>query len=161
MLFKGPWSNARVAATDFVHSRVDAIVAAGGEGYIFAVPEQPNWQRGLGRIHTDRPQRSAISGFRHANCWSLCNTKGSRVCCERAAALANREISRRVSGRFDHRLSALHNRALGGTPYRRNRELLPSRARVAVDRNGGVAVLFSSGWELESAEADVKFRSAH
>jgi cardiolipin synthase A/B len=51
VLFKGPWSNARVAATDYVHSRVDAIVAAGGEGYIFAVPEQPNWQRGLGTIH--------------------------------------------------------------------------------------------------------------
>jgi cardiolipin synthase A/B len=49
--FKGPWSDARVAATELVHSRVDSVVAAGGEAYIFAVPEQPNWQRGLGTIY--------------------------------------------------------------------------------------------------------------
>jgi len=50
-LFKGPWSSARAAATEFVHSRLDGIVAAGGEGYVFAVPEQPQWARGLGVIH--------------------------------------------------------------------------------------------------------------
>ena len=49
--FKGPWSEARVAATELVHSRVDSVVAAGGEAYIFAVPEQPNWQRGLGTVY--------------------------------------------------------------------------------------------------------------
>lgn len=50
-LFKGPWSGARAAATEFVHSRLDGIVAAGGEGYVFAVPEQPQWAPGLGVIH--------------------------------------------------------------------------------------------------------------
>jgi phosphatidylserine/phosphatidylglycerophosphate/cardiolipin synthase-like enzyme len=49
--FKGPWSDARVATTEFVHSRVDPVVAAGGEGYIYAVSELPNWQRGLGTIY--------------------------------------------------------------------------------------------------------------
>ena len=49
--FKGPWSDARVTATELVHSRVDSVVAAGGEAYVFAVPEQPNWQRGLGTIY--------------------------------------------------------------------------------------------------------------
>jgi cardiolipin synthase len=49
--FKGPWSEARVAATELVHSRVDSVVAAGGEAYVFAVPEQPNWQRGLGTVY--------------------------------------------------------------------------------------------------------------
>lgn len=49
--FKGPWSGARAAATEFVHSRLDDIVAAGGEGYVFAVPEQPAWEPGLGVIH--------------------------------------------------------------------------------------------------------------
>jgi phosphatidylserine/phosphatidylglycerophosphate/cardiolipin synthase-like enzyme len=49
--FKGPWSSARAAATEFVHSRFDDVVAAGGEGYVFAVSEQPTWQPGLGVIH--------------------------------------------------------------------------------------------------------------
>ncbi|HYM60810.1 MAG TPA: phosphatidylserine/phosphatidylglycerophosphate/cardiolipin synthase family protein [Thermoanaerobaculia bacterium] len=49
--FKGPWSEARVAATQLVHSRVDSIIAAGGGVYIFAVTEQPNWQRGLGTVY--------------------------------------------------------------------------------------------------------------
>jgi cardiolipin synthase len=49
--FKGPWSDARVAATELVHSRLDPVIAAGGEAYVFAVPERPNWQRGLGTIY--------------------------------------------------------------------------------------------------------------
>jgi phosphatidylserine/phosphatidylglycerophosphate/cardiolipin synthase-like enzyme len=49
--FKGPWSGPRAAATEFVHSRLDPIVAAGGEGYVFAVPQQPQWAPGLGVIH--------------------------------------------------------------------------------------------------------------
>ena len=48
--FRGPWSAARMAATTFVHSRIDAIVRAGGEGYQYAVPPQPGWDRGLGVV---------------------------------------------------------------------------------------------------------------
>ncbi|MGZ7078525.1 MAG: phospholipase D-like domain-containing protein, partial [Thermoanaerobaculia bacterium] len=49
--FKGPWSTARTEATDLVHSRMDALVAAGAEAYQFAVREQAGWSRGLGVIH--------------------------------------------------------------------------------------------------------------
>ncbi len=48
--FRGPWSSARIAATTFVHSRVDAIVAAGGEGYQYVVAPQPGWDRRVGAI---------------------------------------------------------------------------------------------------------------
>jgi phosphatidylserine/phosphatidylglycerophosphate/cardiolipin synthase-like enzyme len=48
--FRGPWSSARIAATSFVHSRIDAIVGAGGEAYQFAVPPQPGWDPGLGVV---------------------------------------------------------------------------------------------------------------
>jgi cardiolipin synthase A/B len=34
-----------------VHSRIDALVAAGGEGYQFAMREQPAWSRGLGVVN--------------------------------------------------------------------------------------------------------------
>ena len=49
--FSGAWSSARAAATGFVHSRIDAIVAAGGEGYVFAVPPDVRRDDGLGVIH--------------------------------------------------------------------------------------------------------------
>ncbi len=49
--FGGPWGKARTAATELVHSRMDAIVAAGGEGYQFAVREQPGWSPGLGVVN--------------------------------------------------------------------------------------------------------------
>ena len=37
-------------ATSFVHSRVDPLVAAGGECYELAVPRQPGWDSSLGDI---------------------------------------------------------------------------------------------------------------
>lgn len=48
--FGGPWSTARTAATDLVHSRMDALVEAGAEAYCLAVPEQPGWEPGLGIV---------------------------------------------------------------------------------------------------------------
>ena len=48
--FSGPWSAARTMATSFVHSRMDPIVAAGGECYEFVVPHQPGWDGSVGDI---------------------------------------------------------------------------------------------------------------
>jgi phosphatidylserine/phosphatidylglycerophosphate/cardiolipin synthase-like enzyme len=50
--FSGPWSSARTAATDLVHSRMDTLITAGAEGYEIAVAEQPTWEKGLGSIRT-------------------------------------------------------------------------------------------------------------
>lgn len=49
--FEGPWAGARLAATELVHSRMDALVAAGGEGYQFAVAQRPGWGPGLGTVN--------------------------------------------------------------------------------------------------------------
>jgi phosphatidylserine/phosphatidylglycerophosphate/cardiolipin synthase-like enzyme len=49
--FHGPWSSARTQATELVHSRMDALVAAGAEAHEFVVPQQSAWERGLGAIH--------------------------------------------------------------------------------------------------------------
>jgi phosphatidylserine/phosphatidylglycerophosphate/cardiolipin synthase-like enzyme len=48
--FKGPWSGARTAATSFVHSRMDALVAAGGECYEFVVRHRPEWDPEVGDV---------------------------------------------------------------------------------------------------------------
>jgi phosphatidylserine/phosphatidylglycerophosphate/cardiolipin synthase-like enzyme len=49
--FHGPWSTARTEATQLVHSRMDALVAAGADAHQFAVPHQAQWEAGLGTIH--------------------------------------------------------------------------------------------------------------
>ena len=48
--FEGPWAAARTVATSLVHSRMDALVDAGGECYEFAVPHQPGWDPSIGEI---------------------------------------------------------------------------------------------------------------
>ncbi len=48
--FEGPWARARGAATSFVHSRMDALVAAGGECHELVVPRQPAWNPTLGDV---------------------------------------------------------------------------------------------------------------
>jgi phosphatidylserine/phosphatidylglycerophosphate/cardiolipin synthase-like enzyme len=49
--FSGPWTATRTAATELVHSRMDPIVAAGGEVYLFARQNLPGWARELGVVH--------------------------------------------------------------------------------------------------------------
>ena len=49
--FAGPWAAARTTATDFVHSRLDPIVEAGGDVYLFGVRDLPECEPGLGVIH--------------------------------------------------------------------------------------------------------------
>jgi phosphatidylserine/phosphatidylglycerophosphate/cardiolipin synthase-like enzyme len=48
--FEGPWETARAAATSLVHSRMDALVAAGADGYLFAVRDVPGWAPDLGLV---------------------------------------------------------------------------------------------------------------
>lgn len=49
--FGGPWSGARLAATQLVHSRMDPIVAAGGEVFLFARRDVAGWAPQLGTVH--------------------------------------------------------------------------------------------------------------
>ncbi|MGA8580135.1 MAG: phospholipase D-like domain-containing protein [Bryobacteraceae bacterium] len=48
--FKGPFAVARSAATSLVHSRLDPLVAAGGECYEFVVRRQPGWDPAVGDV---------------------------------------------------------------------------------------------------------------
>lgn len=49
--FQGDWATARAVGTSFVHSRMDALVAAGGEGFLFALRDLPGWAPGLELVH--------------------------------------------------------------------------------------------------------------
>lgn len=75
-LFEGPWSGARNVATEFVHSRVDALVAAGAQAYQFAVAPRPGWN----------PELGAVRSHVHAKLMSV----DGRVC---AVGSANMDIT--------------------------------------------------------------------
>jgi phosphatidylserine/phosphatidylglycerophosphate/cardiolipin synthase-like enzyme len=49
--FGGGWTSARTAATWLVHSRMDALVAAGAEAYQLALRDVRGWAPGLGLVH--------------------------------------------------------------------------------------------------------------
>jgi phosphatidylserine/phosphatidylglycerophosphate/cardiolipin synthase-like enzyme len=49
--FEGSWASARTFATELVHSRMDPIVEAGGEAFLFARRDVPGWEPGLGLVH--------------------------------------------------------------------------------------------------------------
>jgi phosphatidylserine/phosphatidylglycerophosphate/cardiolipin synthase-like enzyme len=49
--FEGDWATARAAATWMVHSRIDALVAAGAEAYELEVRGVPGWAPDLGPVH--------------------------------------------------------------------------------------------------------------
>jgi phosphatidylserine/phosphatidylglycerophosphate/cardiolipin synthase-like enzyme len=50
--FEGPWASARTAATALVHSRMDALIAAGADGYQFTVSPQAAWASDLGPVQS-------------------------------------------------------------------------------------------------------------
>ena len=49
--FDGSWSTARTAATELVHSRLDPLVEAGAEVYLFAQRDVAGWSPALGVVH--------------------------------------------------------------------------------------------------------------
>ncbi len=49
--FRGPWSTARTFATELVHSRIDPLIDAGGEAFLFARSGVPGWAPDLGIVH--------------------------------------------------------------------------------------------------------------
>ena len=49
--FEGEWATARTAATWLVHSRMDALVAAGADAYDLEIRDVPGWDPGLGPVH--------------------------------------------------------------------------------------------------------------
>jgi cardiolipin synthase len=65
--FGGPWATARIAATSLVHSRMDPIVAAGGETYLFARHDVPGWSPELGVVHPHvHAKAMSVDGLRCA-----------------------------------------------------------------------------------------------
>jgi phosphatidylserine/phosphatidylglycerophosphate/cardiolipin synthase-like enzyme len=48
--FAGPFSQPRALATEFVHSRLDPLVEAGVEVYLFRVPPEPTWDAAVGAV---------------------------------------------------------------------------------------------------------------
>ena len=48
--FEGEWAMARAAATSLVHSRIDALVAAGADCFKLAIQDVPGWAPGMSPV---------------------------------------------------------------------------------------------------------------
>ena len=101
-LFKGPMAAARSAATSFVHSRIDPLVATGGECYEFVVPRQPGWDPAVGdvRPHVHAKAMSADGRVCAVGSANLDVTAGYWES-ELLLVVEDEAIARGVEARFD------------------------------------------------------------
>ena len=112
--FKGPWAAARTVANSLVHSRMDALVAAGAECHELVVRSQPGWDPAVGDV---RPHV-------HAKAVSA----DGRVC---AVGSANLDIT---AGYWESELLlVMEDEALARSVEARLDELIAASARVERD----------------------------
>jgi phosphatidylserine/phosphatidylglycerophosphate/cardiolipin synthase-like enzyme len=105
--FGGPWAAARTAATSLVHSRMDALVAAGGDCYEFVVPKQPGWDPAVGdvRPHVHAKAMSADGRLCAVGSANLDVTAGYWEN-ELVLVVQDETIARGVEARFDQLIGA-------------------------------------------------------
>jgi len=107
--FTGPWAHARTAATSFVHSRMDPLVAAGGECYEFVVPHLACWDPALGDL---RPHVHAKALSVDARVCSVGSANFDVTAAywesELVLVIEDAAIARRIEARFDELLGGSH-----------------------------------------------------
>ena len=105
--FGGPWAGARTAATSLVHSRMDALIAAGGDCYEFVVPKQPGWDPAVGdvRPHVHAKAMSADGRICAVGSANLDVTAGYWEN-ELVLVVQDEAIARGVEARFDELIGA-------------------------------------------------------
>jgi cardiolipin synthase len=122
--FGGPWAAARTAATSLVHSRMDALIAAGGDCYEFVVPKQPGWDPAVGdvRPHVHAKTMSADGGICAVGSANLDVTAGYWEN-ELVLVVQDEAIARGVEARFDELIGASARVDPNDPEWRRRAEL--------------------------------------
>lgn len=101
-LFSGPWATARSAATELVHSRMDPIVAAGGEAYLFTQRDLPGWEPGLGAVHPHvHAKAMSVDGLRCAVGSANLDITASYWESELLLVVEDRTLAREFESRID------------------------------------------------------------
>lgn len=122
--FEGPWAAARTAATSLVHSRMDPIVAAGGECYELVVPNQPAWDPAVGdvRPHVHAKTMSADGRVCAVGSANLDITAGYWES-ELLLVVEDEAITRAVEARFDELIASSVRVDRSDPEWRRRAEL--------------------------------------
>jgi phosphatidylserine/phosphatidylglycerophosphate/cardiolipin synthase-like enzyme len=120
--FRGPWSSARTTATEFVHSRLDPIVEAGGEVHALSLRDVPGWESlGVVGVHVHAKLMSA-DGLRCAVGSANFDVTSSYWESELMVVVEDAQVARRC----EERLQAL---CAGSPPVDRNDPAWRERAR--------------------------------
>jgi phosphatidylserine/phosphatidylglycerophosphate/cardiolipin synthase-like enzyme len=122
--FKGPLASARLAATSFVHSRMDELVAAGGECYEFVVRNQPGGNHKVFdlRPHVHAKAMSADGQVCAVGSANLDVTAGYWES-ELLLVVEDAGIARAVEARFDELIAGSDRVDPGDPEWRRRAEL--------------------------------------
>jgi cardiolipin synthase A/B len=122
--FGGPWAAARTAATSLVHSRMDALIAAGGDCYEFVVPKQPGWDPAVGdvRPHVHAKTMSVDGRICAVGSANLDVTAGYWEN-ELVLVVQDEAIARGVEARFDELIAASARVDPNDPEWRRRAEL--------------------------------------
>jgi phosphatidylserine/phosphatidylglycerophosphate/cardiolipin synthase-like enzyme len=122
--FGGPWAAARTAATSLVHSRMDALIAAGGDCYEFVVPKQLGWDPAVGdvRPHVHAKAMSADGRICAVGSANLDVTAGYWEN-ELVLVVEDEAIVRAVEVRFDELIGASARVDPNDPEWRRRAEL--------------------------------------
>ncbi|HUL72209.1 MAG TPA: phosphatidylserine/phosphatidylglycerophosphate/cardiolipin synthase family protein, partial [Vicinamibacterales bacterium] len=122
--FKGPWAAARTAATSLVHSRMDALIAEGGDCYEFVVPKRAGWDPAVGdvRPHVHAKTMSADGRICAVGSANLDVTAGYWES-ELLLVVQDEAIARGVEARFDELIAGSARVDPNDPEWRRRAEL--------------------------------------
>jgi phosphatidylserine/phosphatidylglycerophosphate/cardiolipin synthase-like enzyme len=134
--FEGPWSAARTTATQFVHSRVDPVLEAGGGVWFFAVRGQPLWPEQLGLVHAHvHAKLMTADGLRCAVGSANLDVTSSYWESDLSLLVEDAEVVSRVEARLEQLLAA-STRAIADEAWRRR-----ARQRSWMQRWPGVLAI--------------------
>jgi phosphatidylserine/phosphatidylglycerophosphate/cardiolipin synthase-like enzyme len=122
--FKGPLAAARTVATSFVHSRMDALIAEGGDCYEFVVPHQEGWDSAVREIrpHVHAKAMSADGRVCAIGSANLDITAGYWES-ELLLVVEDETITRAVEARFEQLTAVSHRMDRNDPSWRRQADL--------------------------------------
>lgn len=105
--FEGPWQSARAVANELVHSRMDPLVAAGGEVFLFAQRDVPGWAPALGVVHPHVHAKAlSVDGLRCTVGSANLDITASYWESELLLVVEDAALARRFEARFDALMKA-------------------------------------------------------
>ena len=122
--FRGPMATARIAATEFVQSRMDPLVAAGAECFELVIPRQSSWDPAIPEIRPHvHAKTMSVDGRVCAVGSANCDVTAAYWEDELLLVVEDESIARGVEARFDELMAGSERFDRDDPRWRRRSEL--------------------------------------